>query len=1139
MGEREEDTGGVNAGGEILSPDSGMTTIRSSRSSKESSVFLSDDSPLGEVTASGGPAAGAGGLRNPSPLSFLSLSPPVPPERRKHRSNRNKNDNINLFNFDPLHSSNQPLPAGGELVNSQGGGDEGDRGAGSSSLSELDELSLIDFSAPNSVGGLESGQSSVDHQGTIHGNEMMETMVPPTPVNSLVGSRPPSSCGIRFFPEDVIERINVLQHKDSMSSSLSETWDELCFDAQGAMSSAENTLNRSKSSGSPQIIECETTGNDSDFTEKDGRDQISKPEADHQKVKRLEPQLSLVTDQTETRENWNPDCVLLDQWKTVTLADLQLTPPEDGVTVKSKAVEDRMSSLKKQKTTLNTITPDPSKEEDDSVQGKKENQHLELLDFWTYSAQQGLLKSDSGTTASYPESMDMWNMTIRDDSISPLTTPDNLSENSGSFYGLNPNIRRDTSAESPLGYSDGGMQMWNTTIQEDSSSPLTTPEGPENQKDSGHEGSLDDSLETHQSKQTEEGKASEDDSGTKGENDAPEEVECRGNEHKVKIIIVAVDSETQGKETSSKDIQILQSKYSEVFRDSPSKPSEEEASLTSTAVWDLPIHGMVTSTSEYDNLGPGEWSQISSPDNCASPVEDMIQLEEQSSPFIAVSKPMQSDERQNLSQTADIPKRMTTSDIKQTANQVFLFDKEFGSQTKSGESPDGIKNKNTNMDESEGVVWTEQSSGHSPFVLVDAQDSESPGGAAEIQTNYSISLSCDHWDSHVSEKHTDSEAALSLHLHLPIKVPHSEDGLAFETPESNGKETKKDTESKISDNLSSNYIPGGRMSNSDESLFSGLEMENIVPGTVKEANTDWSVRLTQDDKQAKGTRKSMETFSILSYAATVLKSHVQTAHRDHMEHARQESQHQLVPETISPSQSKTNSEAFSPSDCRPTEEEENKTESSTLARSVSPSLRYPSDHFLKTREEVYVRSQISMEDSDEGEESPSAPPPSATSLGDFQVWGGQLARQETESPVLTNSSASPSSSLVGSPTNEPFISTDKRLGLPFSGDLMEEEQDEDLDSDHSTLPKWTQEHGEWDKRHERESPDPLSFSEVMVACSSFQQTDLQTFESEEGRFLLNREDYCSSQPLRRDKWSVDRQSEGYKVSEDVYSPVLR
>ncbi|KAM9810896.1 protein prune homolog 2-like [Neosynchiropus ocellatus] len=73
----EEEVRGAGAGtcGDLISPDSGMTTIRSSRSSKESSIFLSDESPIGEVTG-GGSMGGAGGpfLRNPSPLE-LQISP--------------------------------------------------------------------------------------------------------------------------------------------------------------------------------------------------------------------------------------------------------------------------------------------------------------------------------------------------------------------------------------------------------------------------------------------------------------------------------------------------------------------------------------------------------------------------------------------------------------------------------------------------------------------------------------------------------------------------------------------------------------------------------------------------------------------------------------------------------------------------------------------------------------------------------------------------------------------------------------------------------------------------------------------------------------------------------------------------------
>uniref|UniRef100_A0A1A7Z699 Prune homolog 2 n=1 Tax=Iconisemion striatum TaxID=60296 RepID=A0A1A7Z699_9TELE len=1163
-----EDTGAVGAG-DLLSPDSGMTTIRSSRSSKESSVFLSDDSPVGEIMASGGLAAGLGGLRNPSPLGFSSLSPPVPPERRKHRSSRNKSDNFNLFSFDPLHSIDQPLPAGGELLNSLGGGDEGERRAGSSSLSELEELSLIDFSAPNSSEGLESGNSSVDHQGQIQGNEMMETMVPPTPVNSLVGSRPPSSCGVRFFPEDVIERINGLQHKDSVSSSLSETWDELNFDSQGALSSGDSALSRPKSSESPQIIEDEVGVKDSDVTEKINTGQMVKPENVQPRTKTLAPQLSFVTEQMEMRDNWSPNILFKDQWNSVSIADLQLTPPEEEVIVKSKTEKDRTPFLRKKKTILNTLTPDTSKEEDECVQGKKRSQHLEPLDFWTYSEQKGFLKSDSGTTTSYPESLDMWNMTIRDDSLSPLTTPDNLSENSGFISGLNPSIRKDTSVESPLGYSAGGMEMWNTTIQEDTSSTMTTPEGPDND-DLNRVGSLDDSVESQTSKQTEKDKDFNNDGVCNAHDQTREEAEWRGNEHNVKIVIETADSGTQEEETGSEDVQRAQSQHSEsVF----SKP--EMFPVQSTNMWDLSVHGMVTSTSEYDNIGAGAWSQTPSTDTYSSPAVDVIQLEEQSSPFVAVDKPVQGDERQNQSQSG--------SDAEQTVNQVFIFDRDFVHLTKGEESPLKSKYENTSLDESEEADWIDQSSDHSPFVLVDTsnvtqQVSESPGKSTEIQIQ--THQSCVDWDSLLSKTHYDSDSTPSLHL--PLKITHSEDELAIESQELNYKESKEIVEGQKSFNsfsgeeretLNSLHTSGHNNleSNSDENSFSGLEMENIVvSGIVKEASREWSGRPTQEGKPSKGIRKPMETLSMLTYAATVLKSHAQATHQDHLENTQQagpqpirgtdpesnvsatspryqsshdmNSKQQVGPEMISPSQSKTNSEAFHPSDDRPPDEENNKYESSALPRSVSPSLRYPSDHFLKTREEVYVRSQISMEDSDEGGLSPSAPPPSATSLGEFQVWGGQLVKRditETESPVLTNSSVSHSSSLISSPVNDLSTSAEKGLGLPFSGDLMDEEHDEDADVDNASFPKLTPgERGERKERQEFESSDLLSFTEDLIGGSSFQQT----LESNKDRFLLNREDYYDPQPVRKDdheQWSIGQLTGGHEASQEIYSPVLR
>ncbi|XP_034728962.1 uncharacterized protein LOC117945526 isoform X3 [Etheostoma cragini] len=1224
MADGEEDTGsiGVGAGGELVSPDSGLTTIRSSRSSKESSVFLSDDSPVGEIIAAGGQAAGPGGLflRNPSPLGLSSLSPPVPPERRKNHSGRNKSENFDRFSFDPVHSSDQSTPRRGELANSGVGIDEGERRAGSSSLSELEELSLLDFSAPNSFGGLERRNSSIDHHGEIHGNDMIETVVPPTPVNSVVGSRPSSRCGVRFFPEDVVERINGLQHKDSVSSSLSETWEELGFDTQGALSSNDNDAwNRTKESESlPNIVE-EVRGKDSvDYvTEQESREEILKSENAPQKRKSLEPQLSLITEQTENYDTWKPDRVRNDQWNPVTLAYLQLTPPEAEVTGKCRAdiigVKEKTSSLSRKKSIL-TLTPDTSKEDDEGVQEKKGDRQTELLDFWTYSAQKGFLKSDSGTTTSYPESLDMWNMTIWDDSLSPLTTPEKpqsfLSGNSGSFCGGNPNVG--TSVESPLGFSDGGMVMWNTTIQEDSSSTITTPEGAENGKDLSHMGSSDasDSPETHACKQEEEQKAVE---GERGVNkilcQTPKDLGWRGYEHNVKIVIEAAEGRTQGEETGDSDIQSFQRQQS-VLQNLASEHSEDETfPYQGTNMCDLPVPCMVTSTSEYDNVGAGTWSLTSSPETYASPVVHMIQLEQQSSPFVAVTKPIQADERHTQYGKTDplgqTDYRAVILDKEQPTNQVFLFEgaSELGHMISSESKYD-----NKSGEGSEEADWLEQPSDHSPFVLVDcslvtqttsANHHASPKKAVEtqIQADQSLSPSIFELDKFVTKKHvlsfTMAENTDEPTTEIQCATGNKSIGnVVGETTEamslSSSSGGDRDTLKYSPDSLH----PGSQdelRSNSDGDSSSGLEMDYIiVSGTVKEAEREFHDRPRQGNRQSKGTKKSMETFSMLSYAATVLQTHAQAASRDHKENKEQSRQKQMtrntdsthskvteqsqavslapyqaslddatehhMPEIVSPSQSKNVSEALHQSDSRPTgcsqtqvEEGSYDDKLSIVARSVSPSLRYPSDHFLKTREEVYVHSQISMEDSDEGGQSPSAPPP------DFKVWGSQFARQdapqtsEPQSPLLTNSSVSHTSSLIGTPLSESGISTDRGLGLPFSGDLMEEENDEEeqeegTDKEHTTLPTWTSEvQSASEEKQQFGSSDLLSFTEELIGGSSWQQTDLQSLESKRDTSLQNTVDYYNRQPMRavdHDNWSTE-QTGDHESSQDGYAPVSR
>nr|XP_046242083.1 uncharacterized protein LOC124057657 [Scatophagus argus] len=1222
----EEDTGvvGVDGGGELVSPDSGMTTIRSSRSSKESSVFLSDDSPVGEAIAGGGQAAGPGGLflRNHSPMGQSSLSPPVPPERRKHRSSGKKSDNSDLFGFDPLHSNGQSMPAGGGLANSGVRGDEGEKRAESSSFSELEELSLLDFSAPNSL-----GNSSIDHHGLILRNDTIDTMVPPTPVNSVVGSRPPSSCGVRFFPEDVVERISGLQHKDSVSSSLSETWDELGFDTLGAVSSGDNNIwNKTKESESPQNTMDEVIRKESvdDMTEQKSREEILQSENAHQRRRSLEPQLSLITEQTESYDNFNPDSILKDQWNPVTLAYLQLTPPEEDVTAKCRAgiagAKEKTSSFSRKKEVLNTLTPDTSKEEDEGAQGKKGDRQMELLDFWTYSAQKGFLKSDSGTTTSYPESLDMWNMTIRDDSLSPLTTPDNLSETSGSFCGVNPNVGTGTSLESPLAFSDSGMVMWNTTIREDSSSTITSPEAPENGKDLSHMESLDvnDSPETNANKQVEEEKVVEEDRGIhKMLSQALEEVGWRGHDltHTVKIVIEAAEVGTQGKQTGCDGDQGVQS----VSQNLTSEHLEDEmSSHCGTDMWDLPVPGMVTSTSEYDNVGACTSSLSSSPETYASPIVDLIQLEEQSSPFVAVTQPTHTDEKHYQFQKGDslgnTEYKAVISDKEQLANQVFLFEgtSELNHMNRSGGSSVESKYDNKSGEDLEEVDWIEQPGDHSPFVLVDysivtqntsTKHHSSPGeDGTQMQSDQLLSPSLVNWDNVVSKKYDGSESTLSSH-DLPTTIAHRLDGDPLtENQGDPAYESIGNVEGKLTENKSPSSSSGGEQntqkyspdslhpgsqdelrSNSDGDSSSGLEMESIiVSGTVKEADREWHEISKKSDVQSKGTKKSMETFSMLSYAATVLQTQAQAAHRDHQECTEQNrkkqmtgttdspdteqnpaalsthyqasldsaTEHHMVPEMTIPSQSKKN---YSQTRLEGGIYDD---KSSIVAGSVSQSLRYPSDHFLKTREEVYVHSQISMEDSDEGGQSPSAPPPCPTSLGDLKVWRGELARQDTsqttseqQSPVFTNSSVSHTSSLIGTPLSESGITTDRGLGLPFSGDLMEDETDEEeqegqTNTEQTTLSKWSSEvQSEREQNQQLGSSDMLSFTDELIGDSSFQQTQLQTLEQKRDRLPQNMVDYYDEQALRTvrhsDKWATEQHIGDPEASQDSYSPILR
>lgn len=1099
----EDDTGGGGAGTavELVSPDSGMTTIRSSRSSKASSVFLSDDSPVGDVAAAG--ATTALFVRNQSSALSSSLSPPVPPERMKHRHNRNKSDSFDLLNLDPLHGHDNSVPAGKEMTSYQLR--DGKR-AESSSFSELEELNLVDFSGSSVVGRFERRTSSADHHDELQRNDVMATMVPPTPVNSVVGSRPPSSCGVRFFPEDVVERINSLQHKDSMSSSLSETWDEL--DTQGASTSSDSTAwNRTMDTQSPLSIMEEGSGKE--LTEKRNEEVSFHSKG---RFQTLEPQLSLITEPAELYDNWNPDSLVKDQWNPVTLSYLQLTPPEEEETGKSRVAigggKEKTSSLGRKKTVFNALTPDTSREEDEGTQGKKGDRQVELLDFWTYSAQKGFLKSDSGTTTSYPESLDMWNMTIRDDSLSPLTTPDNISETSGSFCRVSPTAGAEAAVESPLGFTDRGMAMWNTTIQEDSSSPLTTPEASDNRKliDVAALGASA-SPEAHESKVVEGELKRGDGDAHRGLDQTVGKVEP---DYGVKIVIESVEDKTRD-DDETPHIQGRDADLRHLASDLPQELCGADMSI--------PVPGMVTSTSEYDNIGASSWSLSSSPEAYASPVIDIIHLEELSSPFVAVTKPHQSNEEHHQYQQNGSVGAAAYAAGQQQESQVFRFERtsECGNTSRGG-SVEGNQIGERSQEEAD---WNEQHQNHSPFLLVDipviSQDTSADRAPRHFQmaTSHPGNGSIPNLQSSWSTEDVMGMETAAPSLHCSLFGAEQEILMCSRDSLHPGSQ----------DDLRSN-------SDGDSSI---LEMEYIiVSGTVKEAEREPYSRHKQVHRQSDETGNPAELFSRVSYAARVLQDQVQAAQSDQENPGSPARGHQMT-EMIVYNQPKSHS-------IQPVVEDGNcDGNSGSLSSNLSPSLRYPSDHFLKAREEVYVHSQISMEDSDEGGQSPSAPPPCSTSLGNMETWKGQLTRKETpqtvsepQSPIFTHSSLSHSSS-SGTPLSESGVSTDRGLGLPFSGDLMEEENnevehEEDIHSAHNILTQWTAEpQREMEERPQAGSPQLLSFAEELNGGSLLPQRD---------KFQQNAADHCGGQLVSfvhvQEKCSTEQQISDREASHVTY-----
>nr|XP_056704963.1 protein prune homolog 2-like [Euleptes europaea] len=241
---------------DLVSPDSGLATIRSSRSSKESSVFLSDDSPVAEGAAS-----------HHSFLSGFDSYSPIPEgavAEEENTQSRNSSDNFDLFNFDiaPIatvqiessHSmdcspaddffhdsgSLEEQPLSDSKVTDETNITEHDNQYYSTDLlmatNGEDEYSHRkenprDYSEKkSSVVDLESDSSSSP--------EVLKNVeeTPPTPVNSLVESSPLASGPPVFYPQDIIKKIIEIDPVNSSQSHVrcNSWWDGFDLDSKNA-----------------------------------------------------------------------------------------------------------------------------------------------------------------------------------------------------------------------------------------------------------------------------------------------------------------------------------------------------------------------------------------------------------------------------------------------------------------------------------------------------------------------------------------------------------------------------------------------------------------------------------------------------------------------------------------------------------------------------------------------------------------------------------------------------------------------------------------------------------------------------------------------------------------------------------------